>query len=146
MEERSSIIAVVNLVLRQDDKILLLQRANTGYGDGSYGMISGHVEKGENFTDALIREALEEAGITLQREHLRVVHIQNKFADEWTHERVHAYFLATTWGWTLHNAEPTRCTDLSWFAIKDLPSDMLGCTRDAIKHIEQWTFYSEFGR
>ncbi|MEI8092239.1 MAG: NUDIX domain-containing protein [bacterium] len=82
MEERSSIIAVVNLVLRQDDKILLLQRANTGYGDGSYGMISGHVEKGENFTDALIREALEEAGITLQREHLRVVHIQNKFADE----------------------------------------------------------------
>jgi 8-oxo-dGTP diphosphatase len=43
------------LILFRDGKILLLKRANTGYEDGNYSVIAGHVEPGENFTQCIIR-------------------------------------------------------------------------------------------
>lgn len=97
MEKRNTIVPAVMLVLKKNNQILLLQRKNTGYGDGKYNLISGHVEFGENFTNAIIREAKEEANVTLSHDQVKVIYIQNKMADDHTHQRVHTYFLATEW-------------------------------------------------
>ena len=59
MKERNLNVPASYLVLMKDHKVLLLQRANTGYHDGDYSIIAGHVEKDETFTDAVIREARE---------------------------------------------------------------------------------------
>ncbi len=65
-----TIIPAVYLILEKDNKILLLRRYNTGYNDGLYSLPSGHVEDGEFPIDALIREAQEEIGIIIAKEHL----------------------------------------------------------------------------
>ena len=44
----------------KDDKILLQRRFDTGWEDGKYTFVSGHVEKGEKICDAGSREASEE--------------------------------------------------------------------------------------
>lgn len=144
MERKNAVVPGVFLVVRKDDQILLLQRKDTGYWDGCYSMVSGHVELGENFTDAIIREAKEEAGISITREQVKVIHVQNKMADDATHQRVHVYFLASGRTGEIQNMEPDKCSDLSWFAINQLPENISPCVRFAIEHIQKGAFYSEF--
>jgi len=66
IKERYKITPASYLVLIEDNKILLQRRFNTGYEDGKYSLVAGHVDEGETFTEAIIREVKEEAGITLQ--------------------------------------------------------------------------------
>jgi 8-oxo-dGTP pyrophosphatase MutT (NUDIX family) len=60
----------VYLALVRENQVLLLKRQNTGFEDGNFGLIAGHVEKAESITQAVIREASEESGIRLLPEHL----------------------------------------------------------------------------
>lgn len=58
--KRFKLIPSVYLILRQDDKVLLSRRANTGYQDGNYSLIAGHLDEDEIGTVAMTREAREE--------------------------------------------------------------------------------------
>ena len=70
-----SIIDVYVLLRRGDGRILLLERANTGYADGQLCPPSGHLEQGESVIDGAIREASEEVGITIDPGNLTFVHV-----------------------------------------------------------------------
>ena len=135
-------------VSSKNNQILLLRRFNTGYEDGKYSFVAGHVESGENFTQALIREINEEAGIILQREDVRVVHIMQRdsstveFANN---ERIDTFFTAEKWTGEIENKEPHKCDDLSWFDLDNLPDNIIPYIKEAIKHIKNKVFYSEFG-
>jgi 8-oxo-dGTP pyrophosphatase MutT (NUDIX family) len=59
------IIPSVYLLLFKGNQVLLSKRANTGYEDGNYGLVSGHVESNETLREAMVREAAEEVGLTL---------------------------------------------------------------------------------
>lgn len=65
-KQRHKIVPAVFLLLIKNNKVLLLKRQNTGYADGKYSLVSGHVDKGETMQEAIIREAKEEAGIRPQ--------------------------------------------------------------------------------
>ena len=94
-KERHQNIPASYLVLIKDNKVLLQRRFNTGYQDGKYSMVAGHVDKGETFTEAIIRETKEEAGIELKPENLKVAHVMHR--DSGTNEnneRVDVFFVA----------------------------------------------------
>lgn len=56
-------IVSVYLILVKDGKVLLLRRANTGYEDGNYGLVAGHLDGDESATTGMVREASEESGL-----------------------------------------------------------------------------------
>ncbi len=74
MSRHTNIVAAY-LVLQKDDQVLLLQRQNTGYEDGNYSVIAGHVEPGETFTQAIIREAREEANVVITQNNIVSQHV-----------------------------------------------------------------------
>lgn len=140
---RHTIIPASYLILKQEHKILLIRRYNTGFEDGNYSMIAGHVDQGETFTEAIIREAKEEAGITLAPEDVRVVHMMHRKSHVDAEERIDAYFLAETWSGNLENKEPHKCDDFSWFPIDELPPNIIPYIKTVIEHVKKNTFYSE---
>lgn len=142
MTERFTIIPAVYLVLIKDGKILLLRRKNTGFEDGNYSMVSGHLEGNETIRHAMIREAREEAGITIQPQDLALVHIMHRQTQP---ERSDFFLTTSTWDGEITNKEPEKCDDLSWFSLTQLPENTIPYIRQAIEHIQAGQVYSEHG-
>ena len=65
--ERFKIITAVHLILIENERVLLQRRYNTGYEDGKYSVVAGHVEENEDVITAMQREALEEIGIRIKK-------------------------------------------------------------------------------
>src|SRR5215469_6505010 len=99
---RSTLIPTVYLLLRHNNEVLLLRRANTGYMDGSYGLVAGHIEAREPAKNAMVREAKEEIGITIDPDDLRLVHTGHRY----NRDRIDLFFEADTWQDEILNAEP----------------------------------------
>ena len=134
------------IVLMRDNQVMLLKRVNTGYEEGKYSLIAGHVDEGETFTQCIIREAKEESGILLKPEDLQAVHIMHR--DSGTREnnnRVDIFFITHKWQGKPENKEPHKCDDLSWFDINNLPDNIIPYIRHALDNIKNKIYYSEHG-
>lgn len=142
-KKRYPVITAVYLILVRDGMMLLSRRYNTGYEDGKYGLVAGHVEHGESVTAALIREAREEAGITLRPEHLIFVHVMHR--KKASRSRISWFFKARQWEGEVRNCEPDKCDDLAWFPIWNLPENIIPYIHAAIEHDMSKTMFSEFG-
>ncbi|MDD4358398.1 MAG: NUDIX domain-containing protein [Candidatus Pacebacteria bacterium] len=143
MKKRHAIIPASYLLLIDNEKILLQRRFNTSYEDGKYSFIAGHVEKGETFSHAIIREAKEEAGIKIKEEDLQIFHIMHR--KEKNSERIDAFFTASKWEGEIQNKEPHKCDDLSWFEMNNLPQDMIPYIKEAFERINSKEFFGEYG-
>lgn len=142
-KERYKLIAEVYLLLIQNGKILLSRRANTGYEDGNYGLVAGHLEPNETITAALVREAKEEAGIDLDPKQLMLRHVIHRKAPD--REQVSLFFSTPTYSGEIQNMEPHKCSELAFFDLNTLPENTIIYVKDAIQHVQQGRSYSEFG-
>lgn len=144
-KERFKLIAAVYLVLRKDNKVLLLKRANTGYQDGKYGLVAGHLDGDELGTIAMAREAKEEAGIDVDPAKLKFVHAAHRLSrSQIGQERIDLFYELREWKEQIVNAEPEKCDDLSWFDINNLPDNMLPFIRRVLTDIVAGISYSEY--
>jgi 8-oxo-dGTP diphosphatase len=138
---RHKITPEVYLLLKRNEDVLFIRRFNTGFEDGLYTLVAGHVEAGESFSEAVIREAREEAGIDLQLEHLKVVHVMHrKYARE---ERIGVFVQAETWHNEPRIMEPHKHDDLRWISLRSLPSNTSSYVKFALDKIQNSEFFSE---
>jgi ADP-ribose pyrophosphatase YjhB (NUDIX family) len=131
------------LFLIKNNKILLADRANTGFEDGNYGLVSGHVEENESALEGMVREANEEAGITIKEEDLEVVHVMYRKGSK--DIRTDFFFLAKDWQGEPKIMEPDRCNNMNWFSLDNLPANTIDYIRQAIECYQGGIFYSEHG-
>ncbi|MBM3191447.1 MAG: NUDIX hydrolase [Chlamydiae bacterium] len=132
----------VYLILEKDNEVLLLLRKNTGYGDGYYSLIAGHVDNRESATQAMLREAYEEAGVVLSPKHLQVVHVSHRYSNRYN---VDIFFKCTTWEGSPLNKEPDKCEHLRYFPLNSLPGNLLPELKKVFVEIEKGSPYSEEG-
>ena len=152
-KERNKIVPASYLVLMKDGKILLQRRFNTGFMDGYYSFPAGHVEKGESFTQCVVREIKEEIGVGLKPENLKVIHVLYRDSRidypqgvaEGINERMDIFFTAEKWAGEPKIMVPDKCDDLQWFDLDNLPENIIPYVRQAIDCIKNKVFYSEFG-
>lgn len=121
--ERHKVIPTANIIPIKDGKILLARRFNTGWEDGKFSLIGGHIEKNELATTAMCREALEEVGIIINPKDLKFVQLGNRLVDpkKEGHERHHIIFEVSKWQNEPKIMEPNKCDALDWFSFDDLP-------------------------
>jgi 8-oxo-dGTP diphosphatase len=141
-KKRSAVTVNAYLILKEKNTFLFSLRKNTGYFDGSYGLVSGHVEDGEPASVAIIREAKEEANITIHPESIKVVHIMHRKTDRFN---IDIFFECTSWEGELLNLEPDKCEELNFFNIESLPDNLIPYIGHAIFAAINGEIYSEIG-
>ncbi|MET0464571.1 MAG: NUDIX domain-containing protein [Chitinophagaceae bacterium] len=132
-----------HLLLQQQESILLLRRYRTGWEDGKYSVVAGHVDPGESAVEALLREAWEEAGIRIEAEHLEFAHVMHRRKED-GEEKLDVWFSCEKWDGVLHNAEPHMCDDLRWFSWESLPTNMVDYVRTALCLIREGYKFSVY--
>ncbi len=142
-QERFKLVPAVHLFCIQKDKILLLRRYNTGFCDGDYSVVAGHLDGAETATNAMIREAREEVGIELEIDDMKMVHIMHRKKEK--EERVDFFFVSNQWKNNPQNMEPNKCDDLRWFPIHNLPKNMVPYVKHGIECYLNSCTFSEFG-
>jgi 8-oxo-dGTP diphosphatase / 2-hydroxy-dATP diphosphatase len=109
------------LFLRRDDRILLAMKKR-GFGTGRWNGVGGKVEPGESIESSMIRESVEEVGVTPTVYHqFADIRFDEYFKGEPTLMHVHVY-VATEW-----TGEPIESDEMKpeWFNISNIPySDM----------------------
>ena len=143
--ERFSVIPAVYVIFRDGDKILLLQRANTGYQDGNYSLPAGHFDGGEPAIAAAAREAEEEVGAAVNPEYLKLVYAQHRVAEEGDHERLNLFFEAREWQGTPYNAEPDKCSEIRWQPLDSMPKNLVPELEDLLRGLAAGRNYGDFG-
>ncbi|MBP6925920.1 MAG: NUDIX domain-containing protein [Candidatus Pacebacteria bacterium] len=142
-KEKFKPYAAAYLVLIKDGQVLLLRRFNTGYQDGNYSLVAGHLDGGETTKQCIIREAREEAGIIVHSEDLEVVHVMHRLAPD--REYFDIYLRAEKWTGEITNMEPDKCDELIWCNTEHLPDNMLPEVKLALENINEGMHYGEFG-
>lgn len=124
-EERYKVHVSVQLILfNEKNEILLSKRKSTGYLDGQYGVVGGHLEKGEDVKSAIIREAKEEANINIKKEDLVLKNVMNRKINE-DIQYVDFIFSTNKWSGNIKNMEPDKCSELIWCNKDELPEETI---------------------
>ena len=138
MSEKYYSRLAVNLVLTRinengQKEILLQLRQNTGYMDNMYDFAcSGHVDKGESFANALIREAKEEIGINITEEDLIFLAVNHDYQSD----HVQVFFATKSYIGEPVVCEPEECGGLLWANIDELPQNIIPYVANVIEDIK----------
>ncbi|NIK11483.1 NUDIX hydrolase [Alkalibacillus almallahensis] len=130
-KNRFTLLAAVHVFLIQDGHVLLLRRYNTGYQDGNYSVLAGHLDGGEDVIQAAQREVLEEGGVTVPYDHFSMVGVMHRQSDD---ERIDFFLTADNWEGEITNMEPHKCDELSWHPINQLPDNTIPYIKRAINN------------
>ncbi|MET3682872.1 8-oxo-dGTP pyrophosphatase MutT (NUDIX family) [Alkalibacillus flavidus] len=128
-KNRFTLLAAVHVFLIQDGHVLLLRRYNTGYQDGNYSVLTGHLDGGEDVIQAAQREVLEEGGVTIPYDDFSMVGVMHRQSDD---ERIDFFLSAEDWEGEITNMEPHKCDDLSWHPLNQLPDNTIPYIKRAI--------------
>jgi 8-oxo-dGTP pyrophosphatase MutT (NUDIX family) len=142
MHQRFRLVSAVHLFLARDGLVLLLRRFNTGYEDGNYSVVAGHLDGGEEIRVAAAREALEEVGVTLAPADLRVLGVMHRKAED---ERIDFFLEATRWAGEIVNREPEKCDELRWVETDRLPAHVVPYVQRALEHDRRTMWFDSYG-
>ncbi len=140
--DRFKLLCAVHLFVIQGGRVLLLRRCNTGYEDGNYSVIAGHLNGDEEVKAAAIREAREEVGIHVKQEDVRVVGVMHRRSDD---ERIDFFLATELWSGEPFNAEPAKCSELVWFDADALPENVVPYVRSALENFRHGRWSDSFG-
>ena len=140
--QRFRLVSAVHLFFIRNGEILLLRRANTGYQDGKFSVVAGHLDGNETVKQAAIREAHEEVGVKLQPEDLSVVQVMHRRSQD---ERIDWFLAAKDWDGDIQNREPERCDLLAWHSLEELPDNIIPYVAHAINNYLAGVWFDSFG-
>ncbi len=140
-------MSVEIILLNQDQEVFLLQRQNTGHGDGYYSLPCGHVEPSEGVLGAAIREAYEEMGVVIERndlEHACVMYRKSRPGTPQAREYIDHFFICRRWANTPYNAEPHKAAEAAFFKLDKLPMPFLPYVMKGMEHALSGCHFLEY--
>lgn len=123
----------VGLLLIKDNKILLGKRIHKGkHGFGEFAGLGGHMELGETFEEAIIREAAEEMGAHVKFKNLKFLCLTNilKYMPK------HYIDIGMVADWVSGEPkvmEPDKLESWKWYPLNKLPKPLFAAEPNYIE-------------
>lgn len=134
---------VLLFLLNPQNEVLMLRRINTPFCNQCYSLPGGEIKPGENALKAIVREAKSSLGIEINDCDLEFVHVMHRKCNN--PEFFACIFKPKSYIGQIVNNEPLRHDDLQWFALDDLPINIVSAHKYAIQQITNGLVYSEHG-
>ncbi len=141
-KERHKIVAAVYAIIIKNGKILLSLRENTGFMDGWYSLVAGHVEADETVDEAMLREAKEEANIVVKSMKLGTVMFRKGI--DGRDDYMDFFFIIDDYEGDIINKEPQKCGELKFFNITNMPNNVLNYVSKAVDNTLKGIPYDNF--
>ena|ERR1700734_2465650 len=133
--QRRRVAVDVILLLVKNGRILLRERANTGYGDGAYEPPTGQLADRETIVETAVRVASAEAGVLISAGNVSLAHVMQDVSGS---GRI-AFFLTVS-GLEGEYTSPDAC----WFDLDQLPTNMLDRSRVALRNYAEGMRFSTY--
>jgi 8-oxo-dGTP diphosphatase len=145
-QEKYRIKSAAYIVPRKGHKVLLSLRKGTGFMDGYYSLVAGHIEENESAEHAAIREASEESGIGLNDDQLTFVYLMHRYNANPDDAYIDVFFEVREWQGEFENMEPEKCGGLDWFDINNLPDNTIPYVADVLTSYQTGERYKSIER
>jgi 8-oxo-dGTP diphosphatase len=133
-EQRRPIVGVQAIVTKHRSARILLGRRRGGFGDGQWALPGGHLEFGESFEEAAVRELREETNIRAEK--LIVWKSLNTAYRETHYVQISVQVLS--YRGELKNLEPDKCYELGWFSLDHtLPAPIFEPSRPFLELLQK---------
>lgn len=140
LETRSRLVAAAYVLLLRDGtdaapEVLLHLRQGTGYRDGHWALVAGHVDPGESVPAAAVREAREEVGVDVAVDDLEPLTAMHRtLAGGGPREqRMDCFFAVRRWTGDPVVMEPTKNAGLRWWPLAEI---VAGLPEPCVPHEE----------
>lgn len=119
--EETQLTRIAYMVLKKEGRILLLKRRKTG----NYSLPAGHIEAGETPESGVIRETMEEVGVSVNYGDVSLIHQVRHKEDLEGKSLVDFYFFeAKVWQGEPQVMEKDIHEDVFWASVDALPENM----------------------
>ena len=139
MKEKLEVGAGIGIMILKDNKVLLGKRhddpekaSSLLHGEGTWTMPGGKLHFGESFEDAAYREVLEETGVKINKEKLRLVSVTNDKVED--AHFVTISFLCEKFEGEPKVMEPDEIVEWKWFALDELPDPIFSTCVKILKN------------
>ena len=123
----------IGVLIFDENQNLLLGLRKSSHGNGTWCPPGGHVEYGESFESAAIRETKEETGIVLDIDDLQVVGVTNDFFEESGKHYVTVMLRTSKFCNNPMVMEPEKCAEWRWFENNALPENLFLSMKNFLK-------------
>lgn len=114
----------VGVYIFNSNNQLLLGLRKSPHGEGTWCPPGGHLEYGESFEAAAIREVKEETGLDITQNDVAVIGVTNDFFKESGKHYVTIHLKAKKFNGEVKLCEPDKFAKWQWFDMDNLPENM----------------------
>lgn len=135
-KQRHKVVCAVYAIVEKDNKILLSLRKNTGFRDGFYSLVAGHLEANETIEEAMLRELKEEADMDVNPESMRLVTVMHRLGEGDRDDYMDFFFLIKDYDGVITNMEVNKCANLEFFSRDNFPDNTIDYVLKAIENMD----------
>ena len=141
MSREEYLSAIYMIIKNEKGEILFQRRCGSKLWPDFLGLPAGHVDKGEDVYQALVREAREELNIDINVKDIEDTFVVNRINKN-LKPYYDVYFVIKNYKGIIKINEPNKCQELKWVLLDNMPDDVIEFEKIALDNYEKGIKFS----